>query len=411
MKRKKLVWIVTSIMACTVSVLVYVKMQSGQAVETISVSKGEIKQYIEDTAVVQSNKKQTAYIQGSGKVTSIKVNVGDSVKKGDVLLTLDKGDLELKLQDANAKIEAAKAQLQGTDISNSVNKIEIAQAAVDGAKVTYDTATRNLSNAKTLYDSSSISRQELNNAEDAYKTAEVALKSANLQLEDIREGTPDYIKSGYIAEVKQAVILRDTIVRDIEKQQVVSPVDGIILEKLVDENSSVVSGTPAFSMGNTKSLELEANILSDDIYKVKIGNGVEVSGKSIGGSTIKGKVIKIAPEAKNVTSSLGVNQKRVPVTIEISGYVGLLKPGYDLEVKIINEMKKDTIVVPDSSVFDYKGSSSVFVVDSGKAVIRQIKKGIESEKTIEVVGGLKLGEKILVKPDNSIQEGMKIKAK
>lgn len=411
MKRKKLFFTIASIIACTASALVYVKLQSGQVVETVVVSKGEIKQSTEDTAAVQSNKKQTVYIEGAGKVTSIKVNVGDSVKKGDLLLTMDKGDLELKLQDANEKIEAAKAQLQGTDISNSVNKIEIAQAAVDGDKVAYDSEARNLNNAKTLYNSGTISKQELNNAEDSYKTAEAALKSANFQLQDIKEGTPDYVKSQYVSQVKQAVIVRDTIMRDIEKQQVISPVDGIILEKLVEENSQVATGGTAFLIGDTKSLELEANILSDDIYKVKIGNEVEVSGKPIGNSTIKGKVTKIAPEAKNITSSLGVNQKRVPVTIEISGDVGLLKPGYDLDIKIITEAKKDTLVIPDTSVFDYKGSSCVFVVDNGKTVIRKIQKGIESEKLIEVIGGLKSGEKILVKPDNNIKEGMKINTK
>ena len=50
-------------------------------------------------------------------------------------------------------------------------------------------------------------------------------------------------------------------------------------------------------------------------------------------------------------------------------------------------------------------------MDNGKAVIRQIKKGIESEKLIEVVGGLKSGERILVKPDNNTKEGMKVKSK
>jgi HlyD family secretion protein len=411
MKRKKLFWTVASLVVCTVSTLAYVKLQKGQVIETTAVAKGEIKQYIEDTATVESNKKQTAYIEGSGRIMEIKFKEGDSVKKGDILLIMDKGDLELKLKDADAKLEAAKAQLQGTDISNSVNKIEIAQSAVDGAKVTYETAVRNLSNAKALYESGSISKQELNNAEDAFKTAEAALKSANLQLEDIKEGTPDYVKSGYIAAVKQAVILKDTIMRDIEKQQVTSPVDGVILEKLLDENSLGTAGTAAFLIGDTKSLELIANILSDDINKVKIGNEVEVSGKPLGNSTIKGKIVKIAPEAKNITSSLGVNQKRVPVTIEISDNLGLLKPSYDLDIKIVTETKKDTLVIPDTAVFDYKGSSSVFVVDNGKAVIRQIKKGIESEKTIEVVGGLKLGEKILVKPDNNIKEGMKVNSK
>jgi len=197
--------------------------------------------------------------------------------------------------------------------------------------------------------------------------------------------------------------------KEIEKQQVLASIDGIIIEKLVDENSIGTTGTAAFLIGDIKSLELEGNILSDDIYKVQIGDEVEVSGKAMGDSTVKGKVVKIAPEAKNITSSLGVNQKRVQVTIEISDDANLLKPGYDLDIKVITGTKSDTLVIPDSSVFDYKGNSCVFVVDNGKAVIRQIKKGIESEKTIEVVDGLNEGDRIIIKPDNNTTEGMKIK--
>ena len=78
-------------------------------------------------------------------------------------------------------------------------------------------------------------------------------------------------------------------------------------------------------------------------------------------------------------------------------------------LKLLLKLKSDTLVIPDSSVFDYKGNSCVFVVDNGKAVIRQIKKGIESEKTIEVVEGLNEGDRILLKPDNNTTEGMKIK--
>lgn len=409
MKKKKLFWAVAIAMICIASVLGYIVMQQGQTVETSLVEKGEIKQFIEDTAVVQSNKKQTVYIEGSGKINSIKVNVGDSVKKDDILLTMDKEDLELKLQDANSKIEAAKAQLASTDISNYVNKIEIAEAEVDKAKVSYESASRNLNNSRTLYESGVISKQELDNAEDAYENAEATLKSSNNQLEDVKKGTPDYVKNGYVAGVEQAVILKNTIIREIERQQILSPIDGIIIEKLVDENSIGAPGTVAFLVGNIKSLELETNILSDDIYKVKMGNEVEISGKAMGNSTLKGKIVKIAPEAKNITSSLGVNQKRVPVTIEISDDTNLLKPGYDLDIKIITEVKSNTLIIPDSAVFDYQGNSCVFVVDNGKAVIKQIKKGIESEKTIEVVESLKEGERILLKPDNNTKEGMKIK--
>ena len=409
MKKKKIFWGAAIVILCIAGGFIYMSMQGGQVIETVAVEKGEIKQYIENTAVVQTNIKQKVYIEGTGKINSIKVNVGDSVKKGDVLLTMDKGDLELKLKDADSKVKAAKAQVESTDESNYANKIEIAQAAVDSAKVTYDTTKRNLDNSKILFESGAISEQELKNAEDSYKSSEAGLKSANSQLKDAKDGAPDYMREGYIEGVEQAVILRDSILREIEKQQVVSGIHGIVIEKLVEENSIGAPGTAAFLLGDVKSLELESNILADDIYNVHVGNEVEVSGKAIGDSKLKGKVIKIAPEAKNITSSLGVNQKRVAVTIEITDDIEALKPGYDLDSKIITQMKNDTLIIPDTAIFDYKGSSCVFAIENGKTVLRQIKKGIESDKTIEILEGLQEGEKIVLKPDNNLKEGIKIK--
>ena len=86
-----------------------------------------------------------------------------------------------------------------------------------------------------------------------------------------------------------------------------------------------------------------------------------------------------------------------------------MKPGYDLNAKIITEKKNDSLIVPDSAVFDYKGESSVFVVEDNRAIIRKIKKGIESENTLEVLEGLEENEKIIKKPSNNIKEGIKIK--
>ena len=97
------------------------------------------------------------------------------------------------------------------------------------------------------------------------------------------------------------------------------------------------------------------------------------------------------------------------MTIEIAGDLEALKTGYDLDSKIITQMKNDTLIIPDTAIFDYKGNSCVFVIENGKTVLRQIKKGIESDKTIEVLEGLQEGDKIVLKPDNNIKEGIKIK--
>lgn len=409
LRGKKFRWAIILTVVLVVGIVLISSMTGGVSAEVYRVSKGDIKQYVEDTAQVLSKGKETVYIEGSGKVVNINVDVGDTVKKGDLLLSLDKTDLELQLKDAEAKIEAAEAQLKGTEVINYANKIELAKAAVDQAQVSYDSAARNFENAKKLYESQAISKAQFETAQDGYKTAQAALNTANLQLTDVRDGAPGYVKSGYKSQLEQAVILKDTILRNIQKQEVRADIDGVVLEKLVENNSMASPSTTAFVIGNTGSLELEADILQDDISKVKIGNEVEISGKPLGSKVIKGEVSKIAPAAKDVTSSLGVNQKRVAVTVKITDQTSMLKPGYSLDIKVITAVKSGIIKVPDSAVFDYQGQSMVFVVQNGKAVLKTVKKGIESDNSIEIEDGLKDGDTILVKPDNNIKEGIKIK--
>jgi len=407
--KKKLKWIIAGLVAVAAGTGLYTVKNGSVEAETLKVSKGEIKQYVEETAQVLLRDKQTVYIEGSGKIVDINVDVGDAVKQGDLLLSLEKTDLELQLKDAEAGIEASRAQLKGTELINYANKIELAKIALTQAENAYASAKRNLESAKKLYESEALSKEELDKAQDAYNSAAASLDSARLQLEDVKSGAPEHLKNSYKAQLEQAVIRRDTILRNIRKQEVRAPIDGIVIEKLVERNSFASPSTPAFVIGDVNKVELQAEVLSDDANKIKAGNEVEISGKAIDDTLLKGKVTKIAPAAKTVTSALGINQKRVQVTIEITDRSDLIKPGYELDVKIITSTKNNAIKVPDSSVFDYKGESCVFIVKNGRAFIRAVKKGIESGDFIEIAEGLNEGDTILVKPDNNIREGIRIK--
>lgn len=408
--KSKRLWIIITVVICAIlAAAAYSMMGKGVSAETAAVTKGEIKQYLEDTANVQCVQKQTVYVDNSGKISAINVDIGQSVTKGNLLLTMENGDLELQLKDADAKVAAARAQLQGTVLENFAKEIEIAKVNLEQVQITYGAAYRAFQDTKVLFEAGAISQDEYNQAEDANDSAAAAVKTAELQLADVQAGTPNYLKNTYMSQLEQAVIYRDTIKRNLDKQQLAAPIDGIVLEKYVSENTPVVSGTAAFLIGNAKKLELTANILSDDSYKVKLDQSVEISGKAINNKILIGKVIKIAPMAQTITSTLGVNQKRVPVTIEIIGDTSMLKPGFNVDIKIITADKKDTLVVPDTAVFDYKDTPCIFIVENGKAVLKPVTKGLESDKQIEIQSGLTASDIILVSPDSTIKEGIKIK--
>ncbi len=319
-------------------------------VAALRIGPGSIRQYVEDTGVVKSHGSQSVYLENGGRVAAIFVDEGDRVRPGDLLLRMDPTDIHL------------------------------AEVAVAQAGIAYETARQDWEKSQKLYQLGAISRKEYDDSRAAYQTAVASRQSAQLALGKQRQ---------------------DLIVR--------APIQGEVLQKTVDPNQVVAAGAAAFVIGEPHRLEVEVDILAADVVKVRLGNPVTISGQATGDVTLPGVVTKVAPMAKNIVSSLGVNQKRATVTIGFTGTTGPLKPGYDVDIRITTRVQMHTIAVPLSAVFDLKGKNYVFVIEKGRTSLRPVETGIENDEAIEIRSGVKPGEWILAKPDNAIQEGLKVK--
>lgn len=349
--RKKQLFTVLSIMVLIILTIGYQATKS-VPVETVQITYAGIEQYVDDTGTVKAKQSQTVYLEEGGRITSIQVAENDRVRQGDLLLKMSPANLEL------------------------------ATVTLDQARIKYESARKDWERAKRLFQTGVISKTEYENAEVAYGIAAASLQSANLELE------------------KQQ---RNLLVH--------APLSGVVLKKAVEVNQVVSPGTEAFIIGELKNLEVEVDILADDVVKVRPGNAVEISGQATGGSVLKGVVAKVAPMARNIVSSLGVNQKRATVTIDFTGDTGLLKPGYDVDVRIFTLIKPKALTVPVSAVFDIKGKNHCFVIENGRTRLREVQIGIENDERVEVLSGLTAGEWVLAKSDNTVKEGMKVKVK
>lgn len=349
MKQKQL-FTVLFIIVIIVLAIVYQGMKS-VTVETVQITHGSIEQYVDETGTTKAKQSQTIYLEGGGRITWLQVAENDRVRQGDLLLKISPASLELTV------------------------------VALNQARINYESALKDWERAQSLFHDGVISKTEYETAETAYGIAAASLQSANLELEK-QQG--------------------NLLVR--------APLSGVVLGKAVELNQVVSPGTEAFIIGESRNLEVEADILADDVVKVRPGNTVEISGQATGGTVLKGKVAKVAPMARNIVSSLGVNQKRATVTIDFTGDTGLLKPGYDVDVRIFTQIKPEAITVPISAVFDIQGKNHCFVIENGRTRLREVQIGIENDEKIEIRSGLAIGELVLVKPDNTMKEGVKVKA-
>ncbi len=350
MKRRKLL-ITIGVTAVILLAIIY-QINQGIPVDALKVSRGSIREYIDETGTVKARQSQTVYLNDSGRITALLVDQGDLVQLGELLLKMSPADLDM------AKINSAQA------------RIDLESTRKDWDK------------AQKLFGEGAISRTDFDNAHAAYERALNTMQTATLELEKEQD---------------------NLVVR--------APLAGMILQKSIDIHQVVSQGTLAFIIGDPKKLEIDADILADDVVKIRPGNAVAISGQTTGGPDLNGKVRKVAPMAQNVISSLGVNQKRATVTIDFLGEMGSLKPGYDVDVRVFTQIKRETIVIPASAVFDLHGRNYVFAIEKEYTKLRPIRKGIENDEQIEILSGVKPGEWILTKPDNSIQEGMKVTVK
>ncbi|MGE5607501.1 MAG: efflux RND transporter periplasmic adaptor subunit [Bacteroidota bacterium] len=342
-------WIYSLIITGIVLATVFIFNQ-GVEMETMTVASGPIAETVEDTGTVKSRNSRTVYLETPGRIIEILVDKGDLIQKGDLLLKLDPTDQQLT------------------------------QIALHQAQNDYDLAQKDYEKIKQLYTAGAVSRKEYETAERACKNARETYEAAHLSLEKSTEST----------------LLR-------------APRAGMVLDKLVEPNLYAPQGTAAFVIGNLSDLEIEAEILADEAVNIRPGNPVVITGNAAGGRELKGTVAEVSPIAKNIISSLGINQKRRLITIALTGETGQLKPGVDIDVKIITKLKPNAIKVPLSAIFDRQGQTCVFVVKNGVAKIRQVDIKIENDEEVEIGAGLKPGEIIIVRPDNDLKEGTKIK--
>ncbi len=408
MKKKK-IWVLAIGAVIIFSLALAVLLNRGVAADVAGAKKGDIKKYVEDVGTVKCKSLKTVSIEGSGLIENISADVGQQVKKGDILLSMEKSQLEIQLANEDERIKEIEANFMGSEIKNYAGNVEKARVALAQAKDAYELALYDFNNAKILVDAEAISRQEFKDRESDLKNAEALMNAAEIDLRQIETNTPESIKAVYRAQLEQAALNRESVSNSLKKQEVLSPMDGVVLEKKVEVNTVGTPGTVAFVIGNVGSIEVEAFILAEDAVNIDLGGEVEITERSENKQVIGGRVVKIAPSAVDVTSSLGVNQKKVSVTIEPLGSLAQLKHGYEVDVRVITERKSDVVIVPLSSVFEYKDKNCVFAVVNGKAVLRAVQKGIQDESFVEIVDGLNEGELVLYEPDTSVKEGMRIK--
>jgi HlyD family secretion protein len=365
-------------------------------VELVEVRHGPLQVTVEEEGKTRVKDRYVVSAPVAGFARRVELEVGDAVKQGQLLLSLE--PLRPTVLDPRSRAEA-EAQVAAAEAALNSSE-ERARAA--GADAGYWESQ--LARIRVLYQSGDVPKEAFDRAVSEASRVEAIRRSAEHAVEEARSAL----------EVARAALRysASTPVKVRELVAVRAPASGRVL-KVVHKSEGVVNpGDPLLEVANARSLEVEVEVLSADA--VRIAPGTRVLLERWGGNVpLEGRVRLREPVAFTKISALGVEEQRVLVIVDLTSPPELwerLGDGYRVEARFILWEGQDILQVPSSALFRHGEGWAVFTAQEGSARIRPVKTGHRNGLVAEGLSGLAAGEKVITHPDNSISDGTPVKA-
>ncbi|MGC7845499.1 efflux RND transporter periplasmic adaptor subunit [Desulforudis sp. 1088] len=356
-------------------------------VETVEARSGGIIRTVEDTGYVQASTDYSLYAAQGGRVIKVAVEAGQPVKQGQTLAVLENLDLAVQANDARTQLANARAAEAG------------AQAALERTRLELNDAKENLARMSELLAAGAATQAEYEKAQLLVKTYEQGLKEQQARQESAQAQAAALEK-----------VLQDLTTKE-QQLAVKSPAAGVVLDVAAKKEQVLVPGSLVATVAVLDRLEVRADILSDDLREVRVGQKVAVSAPALGEKVLQGEVKKIYPRAEEKQSALGIVQRRVPVIISLSETANL-KPGYEVNVAIETFRKQNMLIIPREAVRTLEdGRKQVKVVVDGRVRHRLIETGASDRENIEVIDGLRSGDLVVRDGSLDLAEGARVRCR
>jgi len=432
----------TGVMLCCALLpgMVLVGCGGADEVNVIAPRRGKIRESFSEPARTRLANTYRITVPVSGRIARIDLDPGDEVKAGQALAQYDLVPFEQAVAEAEAAVRELEARMAVKDddrleetaleqvlalVAASQQAFKAAESQVEAEKARSDRAATERTRMGQLAARKEISQSLLEDAILAAETALIELRrkefdraamkamlvAIDLGPRFIREylGRKRLERNVLVQQLAQARARLARARHALKLADVRSPIDGTVLERYDQGDSTLPEGHPLLLLGNLRELEMVADVLTRDALRLSTGSPVSLD-PGLRLEPIAGKVKRIEPAAFTKFSSLGVEQQRVRVIVSFLKEPQDLGVGYRLQARFETGLKTDALIVPRFSVLQAPdGSFYVFNVVDGRLKKQPVQLGLRSDLEIEVTAGITERDTIVAQPDSSMKEGMKVR--
>jgi cobalt-zinc-cadmium efflux system membrane fusion protein len=297
-----------------------------------------------------------------GKVTQIFANVGDRVKKGQILAYMH----------SHAVHETRAAYLQ-------------AEAELERAKSQRELATRSADRAKRLLQLQAVSQEQADSAMNDLRSAETTVKKAQAALERENQHLTEFLDVSVDATHKTNPAVDDDAV------PIRAPSAGTMIRRLVGIGSVLGVGQEAFTIADLSKLWVIAAVNEADLAAVRSGVAARVSVRAYPDRWFPGRVLQLGEGMDPATRTLKVR-------IAVQSQNEALKPEMFAQVEIEKQAQAPALYLPDSAIQEVDGQRIAFVQSGPESFEpRTLKLGVASGRQVEVTGGIQAGDKVVTR--------------
>ncbi len=241
---------------------------------------------------------------------------------------------------------------------------------IESQKLNLDISEREFNKQQSLYEKGGVTLRELKNAEISFINAKYAYENALLQL---------------------------------EKMSIKAPFKGVIVDLAYHtEGTRIEASLPMTKLMDYSLLYLEIQMPEKELGKVKVNQPVRIMNYSLPEDTLSGNITQLSPAINSETRTF-------KGSVMIANQNLLLRPGMFVRAEIVVASKDSTIVIPKDIILVKQRGKTVFVVDKGAAEERILVTGLENPTHIEVIGGLKLNERLVVSGFETLRNQSKVR--
>jgi RND family efflux transporter MFP subunit len=333
-------------------------------VAVVQVAPGTIESALEISGTLAARTRVGLKPKLPGRLERVLVDIGDRVSAGQVVATIDRGEIDAQLDAVIAAVDVARAGL------------ESAEASLANAVIEHD-------RAKVLFESGALPRQRLDAAQTAHRSAVAQRDLARANL------------------VQAEATVRRT--REIQRDASLrAPVAGFVVERNYDAGA-IPGDLPVVVVADIRQLKLEAGVSELEAGRLKTGLPAAVSVQAKPGERFAGQLAAIAPEVDE-------RNRHFRIEVRVANPDGALLAGMYATARLVLATADDALTVPREAVTSREGKRVVLKVDSDKVTAVPVVEGLGDGRRVQIVSGLVAGDQVIADARRQLPAAARVKA-